>query len=967
VVGIDLGTTNCAVCYVDTAEDPWCVRVFRVPQLVAPGVVEAHDTLPSFYYQAAPGEPAHMLRLPWSTDEPRHAVGRFARDHGALVPGRLISSAKSWLCHGGIDRTARVLPWHAADDVQPLSPVEASARYLEHIRDAWNHAFAPHALAEQDIVLTLPASFDEVARELTVAAARAAGLPRVVLIEEPQAAFYSWIYDHQHDWSQRVTPGQKILVCDVGGGTTDFTLIRVCQASDGTVQFHRVAVGEHLLLGGDNFDLALARYLEPRLAAAAGAPHNIPSPADQTLQLPPRQWLALVRTCRAVKETLLGPGAPPRATVHVPASGARLLAAGLQCEITRQEVHELIVEGFFPRVPLEARPRARQSGFQEFGLPYAPDAAITRYLAAFLTTHRDAGLELDGTQPDSSPAQGNQPAANQAVAGQAAADPARPDLVLFNGGVFSSPVLRQRMLDVLVDWFGGSGATGRDASWQPEVLENPLLYLAVARGAAYYGMVRRGCGVRIAASLARTYYVGVDDPQSPEPLAVCVVPAGLEPGDEVRLTQRSFELTLAEPVEFPLYVSSSRLTDAPGTLVACQREQLTPLAPIRTVLRAGKRRELGRVAVELHARLTEIGTLEMWCSEAGGRRAWQLQFDVRSATQTDVTSQTTTAEALGVLDSQAVDACLQPLRRTFGPQPQDPPAGLPKRMAAAVDLPPHEWPPTLLRTVWAELLQLEAARRRGPEHEARWLNLLGYALRPGFGMALDDWRVAETWRVLQGKLVHTAPQCRAEWWILWRRLAGGLTAGQQHSLAAPLLALVRQKYFASPGTKGRGADFASSTHEEAEIWRLLGALELLDRPARVELARAILDLLPRRKLLPLRPALWWTLGRIAARVPVYGPLNGVLPPDVVGPWLESLLRGDASEPLAALAVLQLARYTGDRYRDLPPTLRDAAARHLERIDAPAHYGHLVRHGGTLEHEEQRLIFGEALPRGLRIA
>ena len=554
------------------------------------------------------------------------------------------------------------------------------ARYLAHVRAAWDARFPQQPLAQQDFVLTLPASFDEVARELTIKAAALAGLPRVVLIEEPQAAFYAWIDAHRDQWDQLVKPGQKILVCDVGGGTSDFTLIRVRRGEGGKVQFHRVAVGDHLILGGDNLDLALAHYLEQRLTAVDGKPQgeqgrgregtpdaSPPPPARAAAaRLEPRQWAMLVQRSRQLKETLLGPAAPERLTLSLPWSGSRLIGGARQVEVQRSEIHDLLVEGFFPLVPLDARPTRRSSGFQEFGLPFAPDPGVTRYLAAFLTAHRHVAME-DVELP----------------AGQ---DPARPDIVLFNGGLFESPVLRQRMIDSLRHMFGGG--------WEPVVLDNDRLDLAVARGAAYYGMVRRGLGVRIAAGLARTYYIGVGGergagseeqaahpaasaesalPQLPPPApnsplpTLCLIPAGVEPGQDVNLSERRFDLLVSEPVEFPLYVSSTRLTDRPGELVTFDREQMTPLPPIRTVLRTRKKGETESVAVNLHARLSEIGTLDVWCSEIEGKRSWRLQFDVRSATQTDVAAHESAAEGEGFVDEATWQECLAAIQQVFGP------------------------------------------------------------------------------------------------------------------------------------------------------------------------------------------------------------------------------------------------------------------------------------------------------------
>lgn len=922
IVGIDLGTTNSAVAYVDTTEDRWRVRTFAITQLVAPGESEARETLPSFHYQAAEGEfTAEALKLPWNKQPRDDAVGVFARDHGTQRPGRQISSAKSWLCHAGVDRTAQLLPWHPAAEVERLSPVEASARYLDHLREAWLARFPDEPLERQEIVLTLPASFDEVARELTVRAARLAGLPRVVLIEEPQAAFYAWI-DRQGDrWKELVSPGQKILVCDIGGGTSDFTLIRVRQGEDGRIRFHRVAVGEHLLLGGDNLDLALAQHLERRLTGDG--------------KLEPRQWAVLVRACRRAKETLLAAAAPERLTVNLPGGGARLIGGGLQVEVTRAEIEELLLDGFLPRVGLDARPDARRSGFQEFGLPFAADAAITRYLAAFLTAHRNVAIEIDGQATDH--------------------DPARPDLVLFNGGFFASAVLRRRLLEVLGSWFADVGG------WRPHVLDNERLDLAVAKGAAYYGMVRRGVGVRISAGLARTYYVGVGGGDG-DTAAVCLLPAGIEEGQGVDLTERPFELTIREPVEFPIYVSSTRLTDRPGELAPIDPEQMTALPPIRTVLERAKKGAAATVTVNLHARLTEIGTLDVWCGETHGPRTWRLQFDVRSATQTDREGHRGWGEAEGVLAESLVEACRTAITAAFGDvQPPLPPQNVVKRLEEITELKRREWPMTLLRAMWQAAIEAEPGRRRGAEHEARWLYLAGFSLRPGYGLAVDDWRVAQMWKLLQGKRTFHTPACRVEWLILWRRIAAGLNAGQQRALAEPLLAALRAS---KKRGQSRRPDVGATSHEAAEAWRLLGSLELLGAPIKVELAAALLDQAEREKVGAVRDAVLWAIGRLGARVPMYGPLNTVVPTAEAERWLARLL--DMKVEGASFSLVQLARRSGDRYRDINDAARERVLGWLDRHAAPEHYRELVSKGGELAEDEAGLMFGESLPRGLRL-
>lgn len=932
VVGIDLGTTNSATAYVDTMEPAWDVKIFRIPQIVAPGQIESHEILPSFHYQPPEAEiAAGALRLPWHREQRNYAVGRYARDFGAQLAGRQVVSAKSWLCHPGVDRRGDILPWHAAEDVDRLSPVEASARYLRHIREAWDTAHPEEPLASQDVVLTLPASFDEVARELTIEAAARAGLPRVVLIEEPQAAFYAWIHKHAENWQERVEAGQKILVCDIGGGTSDFTLIRVRCGEQGRVQFHRVAVGEHLVLGGDNLDLALAKHLESRLGGSLG----------------PRHWDLLLRSCRRIKEELLGEHPPEQVTLHLPATGSKLIGGGMQLEVTRAEVNALLIDGFFPLTSLESRPVARQSGFQEFGLPYAADPAITRHLAAFLTAHRNVALEDLPATADH--------------------DPARPDILLFNGGVFESPVIRQRLIDTLATWF--SKDTKR---WSPTVLENDRLDLAVARGAAYYGMVRRGAGVRIAASLARSYYIGFEtqtsaegSPPSASETLLCVVPGNAEPGSDMEIADCQFELQLSQPVEFPLYVSSVRLTDAPGERIAFDPVQIKSLPPIRTALRTRRRSDSDRVVVRIHARLSEIGTLELFCREVGAEREWRLDFDVRSTTQTDIAAQETVAERQGIWDESVWDDVRGVLLGVFGDPPQRAAEGLMKDLAAACGLTREDWPPSLLRRIWAELIELADGRRRSAVHEARWLNALGYSLRPGYGIAVDDWRVAETWRLLQGKLVHPSPVCRTESLILWRRIAGGLSSGQQRAIAEPLLGSVRALHRRYHGGKDRG-ETIFSPHEANEVWRLLGSLELLPLGVKNELGKMLVDLLPKRKLEASRGAMLWTLGRIGARAPIYGPLNAIVPTEVVSRWIESLL-ASTPDPQAAFAMLLLARRTDDRYRDLPDGLREQVLTWLRTSpETPPHFVELVEKSGTLDIEEQGRVFGESLPRGLRL-
>ncbi|HEY5895218.1 MAG TPA: Hsp70 family protein [Chthoniobacterales bacterium] len=890
VVGIDLGTTNSALAFVDTTEPEKAPQIFPVPQIVAPGEIEKRDTLPSFHYEPASGElSAGALQLPW-TESNGHAVGHWARDHGANAPARLVVSAKSWLSHSGVDRTADFLPWHGADDAKKLSPVEASARYLAHLRHSWNHAHPADLLEDQDVVLTIPASFDEVARELTVSAARRAGLPRIVLIEEPLAAFYNWM--QSHDVATTLQAGETILVCDVGGGTTDFTLIAV----ESQNKLRRFAVGDHLILGGDNLDLALAHHAEQRLG----------------VRLTPRQWSILVRKCQQAKEALLS---QKPFTVHqspftlsIPAEGVRLIGGSLQVEFARDEVAALLVDGFLPRVAFDENPARRASGFQEFGLPYAPDFAITRYLAAFLRAHGSI----------------------------------QPDLVLFNGGLFESPLMRERLIDVIASWFGRP----------PRILGNDRLDLAVALGAAWHGMVRRGAGVKISGGLARSYYIGIRTGN--DDVAICVAPAGLDEGHSATIENRQFELLTRQPVEFPLFVSSLRTNDKPGDVIPVDPLQLTALPPIRTVLKA----KTDTVTVELHARLTEIGTLELWCAEKDGKGSWRLQFDVRAATQTDVATHEATGEQAGFLDETIVETGRALLRKTF--ESANPPERIVKELEAVAGLGRLDWPPSLLRSFWETLLPLESARRRSPSHEARWLNLTGFCLRPGFGFAVDDWRVAQTWRVFERKIAHPKNEhSRAEWWILWRRIAAGLTAGQQHILAEPLVATVRR----DPAKAERAEQLAR--HEWTEIWRLLGSLELLPIAFKTLLGEILVRRLEQKTI---THAQLWTLGRLGARAPWHGSLNTILPAETAEAWASRFLQRSPEKggENAHFALAQLTRRTGDRHRDISDSVRQASAAWLQKNGASQRDIALVVTGIDSSPADASQTFGEALPKGLRV-
>ncbi len=598
-VGIDLGTTNSVVGFVDLHSDADAPErgIFSIPQLVQPGVVENRAQLPSFLYlphesEVQPSE----LTLPWGASE-GGIVGVAARALGSKTPLRLVASAKSWLCHSGVDRRSGFLPLNAPEDLAKVSPLEATQAYLAHLKAAWNQQHPEYPLEQQEVTLTVPASFDPAARDLTVEAARAVGLHNLILLEEPQAALYSWVKAAGEDWRKQVSVGDVILVVDVGGGTTDLSLIAVTE-EDGNLQLNRVAVGDHILLGGDNMDLALAYRLKAKLDAEGKA-------------LQAWQIQALTHGCRDAKEELLGNSDTQTVPIVVPSRGSKLLGATLRTELTRDEVTQTLVDGFFPQVKIDEHPRqALRTALAQLGLPYAQDAGVTRHLASFLCRQAASTSELFGQPADG--------------------DFIKPTAILFNGGVLKAPALAQRLMEVINAWLEQAGAE------PARLLEGADLDLAVASGAAYYGYVRKGHGVRIRGGIANAFYVGIESsmpavPGMEPPLqALCVAPFGMEEGTATEPSVAEFGLVVGEPVQFRFYGSNVRRTDVSGVLLEdWEPDELDELPPIQATLPVENRRAGEVVPVRLAARVTELGTLCLEAIPRGSDERWRVEFDVR--------------------------------------------------------------------------------------------------------------------------------------------------------------------------------------------------------------------------------------------------------------------------------------------------------------------------------------------------
>ncbi|HVL35505.1 MAG TPA: Hsp70 family protein [Burkholderiales bacterium] len=597
VIGIDLGTTNCALARRDASapDEHRPIEVQPIAQLVNPGEVAERALLPSFLY--VPGAmdfPEGTTRLPWDA-RPRYIVGELARNRGAENAARVVASAKSWLSHGGAQRTAPILPWGAPEEVTKLSPVEASAEYLRHLAAAYDAAGAPgEALARQEVLLTVPASFDEEARELTLRAAQSAGFEQVTLLEEPQAAFYAWLDAEGEHWRRRIRVGDLVLVCDIGGGTTDFSLIAVSER-EGDLALERVAVGDHILLGGDNMDLALARLVQQRLEADG---HRLDT----------RQLQSLWHQCRAAKEALLGDPAAAERPLTLLGSGSRLIGGTIKTSLSREDVDRTLLEGFFPVVAASEMPaRARRVGLQELGLPYAADPGITRHLARFLSRQASAAAEFP---------------VRRGKSGLAC-----PTHLLFNGGVLKAPALQGRIVSVLNRWLADEG-------FDPvTVLGAADLDHAVARGAVYYGMARRGRGIRIRSGASRSYYIGIESampavPGLPAPLkALCVVPFGMEEGTSTRIAQREFGLVVGEPAEFR-FLSSTVRKDPAGALIEDWGDELEELGPLEVTLELPGREDTV-VPVALESHVSEVGTLELWCVAREASHRWKLELNIR--------------------------------------------------------------------------------------------------------------------------------------------------------------------------------------------------------------------------------------------------------------------------------------------------------------------------------------------------
>ncbi|EGQ8131610.1 hsp70 family protein [Vibrio parahaemolyticus] len=926
LVGIDLGTTNTVVAYCEITDnlEQSEVSLFDIDQLIGPGEVVRKPLLPSFRYHPAVGQISPSdLTLPWdnepvSGDINNVIVGEWARELGAKVEGRQVSSAKSWLSHQAVDRNSDILPWAGAQDVDKVSPVIASASYLNHIRQAWNYRHPSNKLEDQDVVVTVPASFDETARKLTLEAAELAGLKKIVFLEEPQAVCYDWYARHQQTAADELKGLPLILVCDVGGGTTDLSLIEAKFTHD-DLALDRIGVGEHLMLGGDNLDLALAHLAESRF--------------NQNKKLTAASLTKLIQQTRKAKENLLSTSAPDEVKITMLGSGSKLLGGTKSIALSKQEVHQIALDGFFPLSDFSEVPDKRRSAVVEFGLPYVADPAVSKHVAEFLTQHQQVSRAALGIEDDK--------------------QNAIPVGLLLNGGVFNSDLVTERVTTLLSDWRGAPVT----------VLDNPHPDWSVALGAVAFGKARRGAQLKIGGGAARSYFLHLQE-KNKIGKALCLLAKGTEEGHEIRLSGRRFSLTLGEPVRFNLLTSThDTLTNNTaiqnGVMVDVDPDLFAPLPPYITTLE-GEGAELQanqkeRVEVQLACQLTEVGTLKMECVSAeDDSKRWELEFEVRNK-QTDDSEQVKLPPKL--------NECKELIARLYSGNKKSAEGKEIKTLAKDLEKKlgkRDEWDFTTLRQLFDTFAQGRKRRRRSEQHEKNWLRLAGFALRPGFGDPTDSWRIEQVWGLYQQNIQFKNHQGWTDWWVFWRRIAGGLSQEQQETILADIA-----KYLHPGAMKNPQSAKAAQEMGYESMVRLSASLEHLEVEDKVLLATWFLSKAINQN--QFEQAHWWAMGRLASRTPLYGSQHNVIPREQAEQWLPKLLEQNwPKEPMIAFAAVMICRKTGDRLFDISDDYREQVLTKLKQSKVPESWVSLVEEVKELSESESKRVFGDALPSGLTL-
>ncbi len=887
IVGIDLGTTNIAVSYIDS-ENGSKIERLPIAQSVAVGEVDTCELLPSF--ALLPDNltfPENAFSLDWG--EPEIAVGVAARDVGADYPQNFIASTKSWLCHAGVDRKAEILPWNS-EGVAKRSPLTIVACFLKHVISAWNNSVGKELdkngdvciLENQQVSITIPASFDEVARELTLEAAQQAGFKNIFLLEEPLAVFYSWLNSN----GRKLEQNDSVLVCDIGGGTTDFSLIQT--TDDGNLV--RSVAGEHLLLGGDNFDNALTAIVERKM--------------DRKLS--GSEWGMVCQKCRRAKEELLTDLNLDKAEVILQFKGSSIIANTFKVEISREDVESLINDGFFPEVDSSVSTK-RSGGLQSMGLPYAKDPAVTKHIAEFLR-YAARMLELE----------------NEIF---------QPTHILFNGGSVIPKSIRDRITAVISSWFDAPVLE----------LNNKDLSTAVSIGAAYFGNSRRGKGVKVKSGTNRSFYLQIDSENGHKYL--CVMPRGVDENCE-QTCEQIFHLTANQKASFPLFCSSTRISDQIGDILE-DYEELTPLARLVTAFSYGKGNH-NIIDCQMKSKINEVGILELSLNSEKTDHSWPLVFDIRLATTANEVIEVKT------VDAEKLAAADKILQRAFAGGEAALLDGIFKHLEKALELGRKEWSLTTLRHFSDVLLAVDYKKLTSKKIEATWLNLCGFCLRPGFGDPADELRLKKVWRLwLAGMNNERDRGVCTNWWIFWRRVASGLKPSLQNMILPKVMKVICPK--------GKYQEkIRDGEHIKAEMWRTVSVLEHADSEVKEKLASAVVE------QSSLSDAEMWALARLAGRKLIHAPLNKVMANSYVETLLQKLIEKEVSHSLLPFTLNCLAAKTGNRAIDLNDEIQAEVIDYARRLELPADkLRHLFE---VIENSEQETskILGDSVPLGLRL-
>lgn len=896
IIGIDLGTTNCAVAYYDTAGKKTTPQLLPLPQLNHHGLWEPLPLLPSFLYLADTKDYSEsVLTPPWKKVPQEYFLGVFAKEEGSKTPTRLVHSAKSWLATPSGQRHEKILPFEAASEERRISALEATTCYLRHLKEVWNAKMAKNdpslEMELQEVILTVPASFDEVARGITLKAAHQAGLKSLTLLEEPQAAFYSWLLHHEAHWQKVLQEGDCVLVCDIGGGTTDFTLIDVVSVGN-ELKFERRHVGDHLLLGGDNMDAALSFYIEKKLLEDGGE------------ALESREWLILQHLSRKAKEYVFSQGEQSLYSLWLPGKGSSVVGGGRGAEVSYQEISTILLEGFFGLYPFEEACEIKKKvGLRTMGLVYESEPSITKHLAHFLKRSQKKQ---------------------------------KPSHVLFNGGALKPGLFQKRIQDALDLWFPEDPPI--------KTLTTQSLDYAVAYGAAYCGQTRRGSGIRIGGGSSRGYYLKVET-QREQPMVLTLLPKGTEEGTQY-VVNSSFSLIPNTPVSFQLYTSHTRLDDQREDLVPITEEEMHPLPPLNTILQFGKKRE-EPLSVSLGIHLTEIGILELWLQSLTTPHRWTLEFQLRSASKDEMSlnNQTIVDETY---ETTYLDQAKHLLQHSFNPGNESTIIG---ELEKALQKPKQEWPLSFLRGLFEPLMTHAIKKHVSSAFESRFWNLLGFLLRPGSGYPLDEFRIKEVWKLILSDIKKPKSEdVLVQRWICYRRIASGLSKGQQLQLFNEIYPLLSDK-------KGQRSEYVYS-----EKLRTLASFELIDTTLKSKLGAALVNKICQGQAQSVD---YWALARLGSRELLYGSFLHVVPKKTCEEWVLKLLETKkVHQESMGFVFSLLGRQTESRELNLSPEIHNRIMSYLQGLKEYKKWEDLLSHHLPFNIQQKEQLFGESLPCGL---